>query len=206
MARRADSPGPAAATVLPCGADGERFRCALLSPGSGCLESGTEEAWPALTDGFGMVVTTRTAFTMDLGAIIADAVIGRGWMPGERRVDLLVALREAMANALLHGNLQLASADQATPDQFLAHAARLTQRLADPAFGDRPLAVRVADLGGVLEIVVEDYGTGFDVEACLSAIGRPSTGNGLALMRSRCQDVRYEEGGRRCVLHFDHDR
>ncbi len=70
-----------------------------------------------------------------------------------------LALHEALANGLVHGNLEIESDPDLTPTTFLEHAAVLESRLASPDYGRRPIELTAVLKGPVLEITVRDSGT-----------------------------------------------
>jgi serine/threonine-protein kinase RsbW len=101
-----------------------------------------------------------------------------GWVDG-RRTDLEIALREALANAMLHGN------------------------------GMRPerrvfLRCYAGPRGGIL-IAVRDQGAGFDPQAVPDprAADRMELahGRGLLLMRELTDAIEFRRGGREVVFY-----
>jgi anti-sigma regulatory factor (Ser/Thr protein kinase) len=121
-----------------------------------------------------------------------------------RAGKVLVALHEALNNALVHGNLEISSGLKEAGDGAFARA--LAARAADPAYAGRTVDVFVDYDGGRCRWAITDQGRGFDVEA---VVGRPAdddpeallaSGRGILLMRSFMDDVRYEAGGRRVIL------
>ena len=193
----AEEGGAGVVTLLPPGLDRQAVGQSLVAPAAGCIEAGVEDAWDGDPGDIGVALTTRTAFTFDLGGIITEAVRQRGWLPPERAQDMTLAMHEALANALMHGNLELDSADQSTPDAFLRQAERLRERMESPAYGDRALVVLARHHGGRLEVSITDSGGGFTVDPT-----RPVTGRGLRLMREHCDQLLFLRGGRRAVLRF----
>lgn len=119
---------------------------------------------------------------------------------------LLVALHEALANAVIHGNLGVPSSLKERGDDSFARA--LAERAADPAYSDRFVDIAVDYDGRRCRWTIHDEGAGFDVDAvlarCLSDDPEIllASGRGIVMMRSFLDDVRYEEGGRRLVLEL----
>ena len=98
---------------------------------------------------------------------------------GDRsELDIEVALREALANAIVHGN-------QESPSKRVYVTCRCTT--------DREVS-----------ITVEDEGQGFDSEAVLDPIAPEnrllSYGRGIYLMKTLMDEVRFERGG--AVVHM----
>jgi anti-sigma regulatory factor (Ser/Thr protein kinase) len=189
---------PCAVALVPAGVDGERVRDSLVPPGCGCIEVGTDHVWDANEDGIVVIVTTRTAFDMDLGSIFAEALSLRHWMPPRNEEGLRLALYEALGNALLHGNLELRSEDQTTPEAFLGQAQMLEQRLSEPTYGDRPAVLRARRTEQALEITLQDCGPGFATEV----LPKNSGGHGIGMMEDHSDSMRFEDGGRRVILIF----
>lgn len=117
---------------------------------------------------------------------------------------LLVALHEALSNALIHGNLELSSELKERDDASFAEA--LAQRAADPALAERVVDILVDYDGERCRWIVTDQGPGFNVENVLASIDQYQpqdllhNGRGILMMRSFMDEVRYEAGGRRLIL------
>jgi anti-sigma regulatory factor (Ser/Thr protein kinase) len=121
-----------------------------------------------------------------------------------RSKKLLVALQEALVNAVVHGNLELSSELKERGDSSFAEA--LALRAADPQLSQRIVDILVDYDGQRCRWIVTDEGQGFDVEQVFRRLDRdePNTllasGRGILLMRSFLDEVKYEEGGRRLIL------
>jgi serine/threonine-protein kinase RsbW len=93
------------------------------------------------------------------------------WVPGSEE-DIEIALREALANAVIHGN-----------------------------HGDTGKRVYVGCRGGTDEvsIVIRDEGQGFDIHAVPDPTTPENIasnhGRGIYLMRTLMDEVRFERGG-----------
>ncbi len=131
------------------------------------------------------------------------AVLG-GVCEETRSGKLLIALHEAISNAVIHGNLELSSDLKEQGDSAFAEA--LAQRAADPALASRKVDIVVEFDGDVYRWVITDQGRGFDVERvlakCLSDDPEVllSSGRGILMMKSFLDDVRFDMGGRRVIL------
>jgi anti-sigma regulatory factor (Ser/Thr protein kinase) len=121
-----------------------------------------------------------------------------------RAGKLLVALMEAINNALIHGNLQLSSELKERGDDSFARA--LAERAADPAYADRMVDILVEYDGETCRWIITDEGQGFDVERVLSRCLSDdpelmlSSGRGILMMHSFLDEICYELGGRRLIL------
>ncbi len=125
----------------------------------------------------------------------------------KRSGKLLVALHEAISNALLHGNLELNSdLKRQEPDAF---AAALAQRAADPNLASRTVDIVVDYDGETCHWIITDQGNGFDVDhvlaRCLSDDPdlQMTSGRGILMMKSLLDDVRFTQGGRRVIMRLD---
>jgi serine/threonine-protein kinase RsbW len=95
----------------------------------------------------------------------------------EGESDVEVALREALANAIIHGNHE-------SPQKHVA--------------------VRCGCKADEVSIVVKDEGPGFDVNKIADPTAPENTGSvhgrGIYLMKALMDEVRFEEGG--AVVHM----
>jgi anti-sigma regulatory factor (Ser/Thr protein kinase) len=192
-------------------ADPIRLTNALQLPVSACIEVGCEAF---LDDEFGLltlILTTATAYACDPGTAFTDAMISRGLINPLRRRDIRLALHEAMANGIEHGNLALPPCANLTPDAFIERASVVEARLASPSFGGRPIILSATAHAGAVEIAVKDCGAGFLPGQVIQAVAPDSapvggrlalSGRGISFMREHCDGFRHEDGGRRAVLSF----
>lgn len=138
-------------------------------------------------------------------ASISLPLVGRlaqsGMLSHTDALKIRLAVQEAVLNGLEHGNLELDSQwkEELSPDGRDKFSSMRKQRLADPAYADRSVVVRLVYGDGRLEITVRDEGKGF-----LNARGVPESckvdslscsGRGLALMSSAVDEVRFGENG-----------
>jgi anti-sigma regulatory factor (Ser/Thr protein kinase) len=111
------------------------------------------------------------------------------------------ALREAVSNAVVHGNLGLPGLAAFGGDPGAFYAA-IESRLADPDRGVRPILLRWARAGRLIVLHVDDAGEGFaPIPAGAGAPGALS-GRGMRIMRAFARTVRISRGGRRTSLGF----
>jgi anti-sigma regulatory factor (Ser/Thr protein kinase) len=121
-----------------------------------------------------------------------------------RAGKLLVALHEALSNAIVHGNLGLSSALKEQGDDAFARA--LAERVADVRLASRVVDVIIDCNATFCRWFVTDEGAGFDVKAVLRRheCDDPevllASGRGILIMKSFLDEVRWELGGRRLVL------
>jgi DNA-binding response OmpR family regulator len=119
--------------------------------------------------------------------------------------DIKLALYEALANALEHGNLEI-SFEQKTQalEETGGLEALVKQRLADPTYGSRRIHVSASYEKDRVEYRIRDEGQGFnpaDFEELRSLSSTTALhGRGLALIRHYMDDVDWAKGGSEIVL------
>ena len=118
------------------------------------------------------------------------------------RIQVSVALREAIVNAMLHGNLELSSAQKETdPD---GHDKLGAERRQVAPYRDRRVRVTVTESPNEVTYVVSDDGAGFDLSTVpdptdLANLERTS-GRGLFLIRTFMDEVAHTDGGRTVTM------
>ena len=121
-----------------------------------------------------------------------------------RAGKLMVALLEAMSNAVIHGNLELGSELKERGDDSFARA--LAERASDARLAGRTVDIQVAYDGETCHWLITDQGRGFDVaavlERCLSDDPEVllASGRGILMMTSFLDGIQYELGGRQVIL------
>lgn len=132
-----------------------------------------------------------------------------GACQGSRSNKLVIALHEAVTNAIIHGNLEISSDLKESEDDSFAQT--LAERSSDPNFADRAVAIDVQFDGNVCRWSITDEGNGFDVQTVLnkSEINETdlwlSSGRGILLIRSFMDGLDYEQGGRRAILTLNRE-
>jgi CheY-like chemotaxis protein/anti-sigma regulatory factor (Ser/Thr protein kinase) len=118
------------------------------------------------------------------------------------RIQVSVALREAIVNAMLHGNLGMESSlKESDPD---AHDKLAEERRKTSPYSERRVRVTVTETPDVVTYVVSDDGPGFD----LGTVPDPTdpanlertSGRGLFLIRTFMDDVSHADGGRTITM------
>jgi anti-sigma regulatory factor (Ser/Thr protein kinase) len=121
-----------------------------------------------------------------------------------RSPKLMIALHEALSNAIIHGNLELSSDLKERGDNSFAEA--LAQRVSTPHLAERLVDIVVDYDGQRCRWLITDQGAGFDHERALSRAASDdpeillASGRGILLMRSFLDEMAYEYGGRRLIL------
>lgn len=118
------------------------------------------------------------------------------------RIQISVALREAIVNAMLHGNLGLSS--ELKESDVDAHDALAEERRKLSPYRERRVRVTVRETPDDVTYVVSDDGPGFD----LGTVPDPTdpanlertSGRGLFLIRTFMDDVTHTDGGRTITM------
>lgn len=115
------------------------------------------------------------------------------------RHKIELALHEALANALFHGNLEVDS--ELRREASSAYFDLAEQRRHERPYSHRAIEVKVSIEGAEVEVEVRDQGPGFDTSR-LERLTAPSpdmlSGRGLLLIRSCMDEVAFNHRGN-CV-------
>jgi len=188
-------------------------RLGLSPPFSGFMEQAgvpleaVIEACVAAAEHSGTCYAATTAAMMaeDPSPLIV-AAITRLW-PGLERVAPLMelALVEAVANALIHGNLGIGSGMRISAAGLREFNRVVAEALADSELASRWVAVTVQPAGaeGII-ISVTDQGAGYAFHDLASPPVNATTksGRGLDLIRKLARKVEGANGGRTIKMHF----
>lgn len=161
------------------------------------------ETMEALNDGkLCFSFATNTIYQMDGAAIVCDALAARGVLSAMRRPDVELSLHESISNAVVHGNLALASNMKGDFSNYAKFAQELQERMSSPEANRRVDIICSWD-HEFLDIAVCDKGNGYD-ETKLPANVDPfaPAGRGLAIMRSLTLAMNITHGGRVITLRF----
>jgi anti-sigma regulatory factor (Ser/Thr protein kinase) len=116
--------------------------------------------------------------------------------------ECALALEEAFVNSVEHGNLDLDSSlkpeDLRGEDRYESERAR---RLADPAYGNKLVRIRIAMRASEAKVILEDEGRGFDTSTITeSPRGEGVSGKGFWLIKRPFDDASYNEKGNSLTL------
>lgn len=160
-------------------------------------------AVPACAQGLYLSLTTRTAFGAQCAVLVCDALAHRGVLSQERRSAVELCLHEAVANAIVHGNLEIASSAKDRPDGYRVFSQLVGERLGDPAMGNRRTDIFARWRESALVIAVSDQGGGFDTAILPPDTGGTArSGRGFIFMRALAEEVTVTDGGRCTSLRF----
>ena len=156
---------------------------------------------------FTLALANDAALIDPLVDVVQRMVVGMGFCDFTGRLQIGMALKEALINALLHGSLEVSvgQMQEALDKLRQGQQVRLVQdpRL-DPAYRARRIHVAVSLSPEEVRFVVRDEGPGFDVTTVPlskdpSAL-EPGRGRGLAIMRNLMDEVTFNDAGNEVTL------
>ena len=194
--------------------DGERLAGCLRPPHVGAMQSGAD--WNGggryflhhlQQGGIGLALHTLTAYDGDAAHLFSSALQARLHEEGLRcAADLDFVVHEALANAMIHGNLEVAGTPSGSVENMLRFGDMVEHALADPVRAGRMVWLSATHTDDRLDIVVEDQGRGF----CLPPPADPpldaARPHGLELIARAGADLRLERGGRCVTLNLALER
>ncbi len=201
-----DGAKPIPATVR---IDGDNLSTALAAPTIACVESALDVPSTPTETGLILKLTSSTFFEDgDPGTTFIESLVARNWLAQDRQYDAILALHEALANAIIHGNLAIAGGNAETPEEFKLQGQLIVDRLGDPAFGNLPVTLTAQIVDNGLEISIQDCGKGFtprpiDPDAPEPDVGiLAKRGRGIGLIRESSDGMRHEDNGRRTIIFY----
>ena len=185
------------------GTDDRALAAALASPASFCLDSAcVQRGDPPRRAALSLHLSTSSAARLDAADAFCTAMAKRAPHLAGRLGDMRFAVHEAIANAVMHGNLGLDSAMRANLAGLTRFAEVMEQRLADPAHARLPVVIAARLSGDWLLISVEDKGRGFRLQDVSRPASAAAGGMGLSIIAKCCRRIRFSNGGRRITMMF----
>lgn len=154
-------------------------------------------------DGIAVSLTSASAYGHDVAAPFIAAIARR--FPDARCIAALeLALYEALANAIIHGNLGIDSSLRGSVEDLRAYRAALAHALSAPERSARRVTICCFPRGDLLRLSVRDQGDGWDVAGRLtgSATAEAKCGRGLELIRQTAEAIHAEDHGRHLIMDF----
>ncbi|HYW81202.1 MAG TPA: response regulator [Thermoguttaceae bacterium] len=158
---------------------------------------------------------TEFSFSLDNDAALIDPLVdliqkmvaGMQLCDFAGRLQIGVALKEALLNALFHGNLEITQEEmEEVEGELLQESDRslVEQRRCETPYRDRRVAVDVRITANAARFVVRDEGPGFDI-GLIPDSGDVSMlegehGRGLSLMRTFMDELTFNETGNEVTL------
>ncbi len=155
-----------------------------------------------INGGVGLSLATGAAYDADVAGPFVQALWRRSAAaPADEAICL--AVHEALANALVHGNLEVPRLDEDL-DAFMGHCQLLEEACADPVRWGRRIEISGIGLDGVIEVAIQDQGRGYQADAAIGNAGHRL--HGLELIGACVSSIRVEDGGRCLILRFPLER
>jgi FixJ family two-component response regulator len=138
--------------------------------------------------------------------VIVKELMDLGFCAEADSMKISLAIREAVDNAVEHGNLELPSGHKHKEYMIDPQAFQRwkQQRLQDPQFGRRRIRIEFSYTPGRMEVKVADEGAGFDTSGLPQSIKEAEeTGSelhGYRLMLLSMDEVRYNDKGNEVTL------
>ncbi|MFV2069137.1 MAG: response regulator [Pirellulales bacterium] len=139
--------------------------------------------------------------------LVQQIALGMGICDSRGRLRVGVALEQALLNAFVHGNLEIAYDDLQSDRESLLQGQSdnlVQQRRCDPQYRDRPTHVDIRITHDEARFVVRDEGQGFDVSSIPKTIDPDAMvqggGRGLVLMGTFMDEVVYNDKGNEVTL------
>jgi sigma-B regulation protein RsbU (phosphoserine phosphatase) len=168
--------------------------------------AGTADALRRATAGLVISLTTRTAHRALTGTLLSRALLERDIITQAMAPAVGGATQEAIANAVIHGNLGLRFGASAEFEDIGAFHRAVTDRLAARDAAERRVTIDIGWTAADVTVAISDEGPGFEspnfAPSGGETPGEAATGRGLLVMRSLASRVAFEADGRRAVLGF----
>ena len=148
------------------------------------------------------VLDNDPALIPPLVSFLKDNVFRMSGSDDTGLIQMTVALREGLLNAMEHGNLELDSALREKDDHSYHDLQR--ERRAQKPYADRRVHVTSRQTRGEAVFVIRDEGPGFDVSKLPDPTDPANlerrSGRGLLLMRAFMSEVRHNDRGNELTL------
>jgi CheY-like chemotaxis protein len=156
---------------------------------------------------FTLALKTDAVLIDPLVDLVQQMAAGMGFCDASGKLQIGMALKEALLNALFHGSLELSVDRMREALEKLRHgeaASVVHDPRFDPAYRDRRIFVCVSLSPEEARFVVRDEGPGFDAAALPDrkdpiAI-ESGHGRGLTVMRNLMDEVSFNEAGNEVTL------
>lgn len=182
---------------------GESLAELVAEPIGLCIEAGLEPpaALAPLVAGGAMLVvclSTALAYRRRPARSIVAGLAQRVPLGGELAERLETALHEAVANAVIHGSLGLASPRRDDLDRGVAQEAVIGRLLERADLKRRAITIAARWTAEAIELTVQDEGHGYaEPLADMAGLGR-----GLYIIRAFADEMTVGDDGRRLTMRF----
>jgi anti-sigma regulatory factor (Ser/Thr protein kinase) len=183
---------------------------ALRRPAMDCVETELldRNVWrrrPRAANRLSLTVTTRSTYRQPIAKAFAAGINDRVGCSKDLYQRMRTALQEAIMNAVMHGNLGLASQFRGNLQGLAASHAVIEELLDRPAVARSVIGVDATWNAATLQIVVRDSGKGFTrnrSETPEALRSERCHGRGLLLLDTFCDRVAVVNGGTTVKMTF----
>ncbi len=156
---------------------------------------------------FSFSLSNDPALIDPLVKLVEQMVTGMELCDFAGRLQIGVALKEALLNALFHGNLELSRKEMEAVEHRLIQESDVSlaeERGAERPYCDRKVFVEAKLSSDQMQFRIRDEGPGFDPSTVPdpsdpAALG-PDRGRGLSLIRAFMDEVKYNEKGNEVTM------
>ncbi len=194
--------------LLISGLDENRLTQALRPPFRACYEiKGTETSLPDVLfttvalGGIFISLTTESAFKTNFCAHLIKGLDEFFEIPKGRLNTIELVVHEALANAILRGNLENEGFSRSDAESFECHALALDKRIQNTAYNLRRVDVAASREENRLKIAISNEGPGFD--PALISHGDTAATRGVPLIRRLTSSMEFSDRGRTLTMMLD---
>lgn len=181
----------------------------LIGTSSGCERPDKENHRPKapMVWCIALELCAESLKLVDALPLLMQSIMGiQGLM--QHREHLYTVFAELFSNALDHGVLGLDSAIKETPNGFSEYYMLREERLDNITDGCVKIEIRHtqrSDIGGSLQLTIEDSGKGFDHTKLPLSLAENTTlsGRGIPLTRSLCSTLAFNDSGNQVIAVYD---
>ena len=164
----------------------------------------------------GCMSTSECSFELETDPSLVSLLVGYlsesiehiGLFDETARLQVSVALEEALVNALYHGNLEVGSELRDTDEE--AYRRLVKTRLETSPYRDRTISIKARLTPEMAEFVIRDQGPGFDIHKLPDPTDpenlEKSYGRGVLLMQAFMDDVIYSAAGNEVTMRKHNTR
>ncbi|MCR9117694.1 MAG: response regulator [bacterium] len=186
----------------------KRLSRALVATVEDILSVSGEREAGTLVDRFLQETTYRFSFgndfevAMPMVRFLQKEAVKVARIDEAERVRFGIALKEALTNAIVRGNLELEFADSKRLND-VDFQAEIAQRSSKPPYADRQIQLEARIGSKEVTIVIRDEGPGFEVAALAGSVAdliEKRTGRGYVVIRSFMDNVQFNDAGNEITM------
>ena len=154
----------------------------------------------AIVNDFHFELPNDTTLIAPLVTLVQQMIGGMNLCDATGRIQVGVALEEALMNAMQHGNLELSSEQLAKSNDEDEGDDIVQQRMNTAPYSNRKVLVRCAITREEAKLTIRDEGPGFNVQNSLDISVNEGSSRGLVLMWGLMDKVVFNKAGNEVVL------